>query len=244
MGYLRQLTLPAAEPVTLAWMKQYLRVDTGYTDDDALISGLIQAAREYGEKLTGRALAQRTFRQVLDSFPYYIDTIQSALAYPPNYYSLPLYSTTLWNYSQMIKLAPPPVVSVQQFRYVDANGNDQALDIDVDFVLDIETEPGRIFPLPGKYWPPSLYVANSVAIDFTAGYDPNPSATTSTTTATTNPPGEQSDQKVDLAVPQSIVQAITMLAAFWYDHRGEAVPDNLTNLFLSFSVPDFAPTRG
>src|SRR5581483_7536576 len=98
------------------------------------------------------------------------------------YYSLPRYSTTLWNYSQMIKLTPPPLVSVQQMRYVDTDGNNQTLVKDTDFVLDLETEPARIFPVPGRYWPASLYVANSLIIDFTAGFSPSASAAPTTTT--------------------------------------------------------------
>lgn len=244
MGYLRQTSLPTTEPVPLAWMKNFLRLDAGFTTDDTLISGLISAAREHGEKLTGRAIAQRTFRQVLDSFPYYTDTIQSNLAYPPSYYSLPRYSTTLWNYSQMIKLAPTPVASVQAMRYIDANGQPQTLAEDTDFLLDLISEPARIFPKVGQYWPASLYVANSLEIDFTAGYDPNPAAAPVTDTVSQNPPDEQPDQVVDLAVPFSIIQAISLLVSFWYDNRTAASPPEIDNLFYDNAVIDFAPTRG
>jgi len=244
MGYCRQISLPASEPVTLDAMKNFLRVDSGFTLDDTTISGLITAAREHGEKLTGRALAQRTFRQVLDSFPYYTDTVQSQLAYPPSYYSLPRYSTTLWNYSQMIKLAYAPCVSVQQMRYVDTDGNPQVLVQDTDFTLDLMTEPARIFPKVGNYWPSSLYVANSLIIDFTAGYDPNPAAGVVTVTNAQNPPDSQPDQKVVLAVPQSILYAIELLVSFWYDHRDEPSPANIDAMFYDNAVIDFAPTRG
>ena len=244
MGYLRQTALPVAEPVALAWMKNYLRVDAGFTQDDELIADLIQGAREHGEKLTGRILAQRTFRQVLDAFPYYTDTIQSNLAYPPSYYSLPRYSTTLWNYSQMIKLAAPPCVSIQQFQYIDADGNPQTLLEDTDFTLDLTSEPARIFPKVGQYWPASLYVCNSVEIDFTAGYDPNPAAAPVTDTDTDTPPEQQPNQIIDLAVPQSIRQAIAMLVAHRYDNRNDPAPDAIDRVFLENAVIDFQPTRG
>lgn len=246
MGYLRQTSLPTAEPVPLAWMKNYLRLDPGFTADDGLITGLIVAAREHGEKLSGRALAQRTFRQVLDSFPYYTDTVQSQLAYPPSYYSLPRYSTTLWNYSQMIKLTPPPLVSIQQVRYIDTNGDPQTLEEETDYTLDLETEPARIFPSPTglQYWPASLYVANALIIDLTAGYDPSPTAAPTTDTESGNPPGEQPDQVVELAVPYSIVHAITLLAAHWYENRNAPSLPRIDDLFLDHAVIDFAPTRG
>lgn len=182
MSYCKQLALPTTEPVSLAEAKTFCKVEASITDDDALITGLIQAAREYAEKWTGRALAQRQFVLVMDSHPYYTDTIQSQLAYPPSYYSLPRYSTTLWNYSQMIKLPKSPLKSVDSMRYIDASGNAQTLYQDVNFVVDRISEPGRIFPIPGQFWPADLYVANSVEIVFTAGYDPSPTKTAETHT--------------------------------------------------------------
>jgi hypothetical protein len=58
--------------------------------------------------------------QCMDSFPYYTDTVMSQMAYPPSYYSLPRWSTTLWNYSQMIKLLVAPVVSVPRIAYLNS----------------------------------------------------------------------------------------------------------------------------
>src|SRR5580704_8568334 len=103
-------TPPQNEPVDLATMKQHLRVVN--TDDDGYITGLIVAAREAVEAFTGRSLCIKGYRQSLDSFPYFVDTTMSQMAYPPAYYALPRYSTTLWNYSQMIKLFAPPLVAV------------------------------------------------------------------------------------------------------------------------------------
>lgn len=222
--------------------KGFLRVSV--TDDDALITGLIQAAREVAEVYTGRALAQRTFVQVLDSHPYYTDTIQSQLAYPPSYYSLPRYSTTLWNYSQMIKLPFSPVLSVQSMIYIDANGNAQTLHQDTDFILDRTTEPARIFPLPGQYWPADLYVANAVEINFTAGYDPNATAT-DTHNVSGSPPDQQPTSTIVTGVPQSIRTAILMLVAYWYENRGAGdVPQSIQTLLYANAIIDFAPTRG
>jgi hypothetical protein len=156
MSYWRQLALPASEPVSVAEAKDFLQLPSSVTGKEALISGLIQAAREYCENLTARALAQRDFVLVLDSHPYYTDTIQSQLAYPPSYYSLPRYSTTLWNYSQMIKLPYSPVKAVKSMRYVDPTGAAVTLSQDTDFILDRITEPARIFPKAGQFWPADL----------------------------------------------------------------------------------------
>lgn len=314
--YTRDTTVAAVEPITLVEMKNYLRVDAGFTQDDALIGGLISTVREHAELITGRCIARRTFRMVLDSFPYYTDTIQSQLAYPPSYYSLPRYSTTLWNYSQMIKLTRDPVKSIQRIRYVDPNGNAQILlpsqsygdlvlgadptqitsaanpftsdfvgqtltivsgagftagdytiesvadaiatldraagtgssvsgvsYITADLVVDLMSEPCRIFPVPGQYWPPCLYVANAVEIDFTAGYDSTNSASTETAVIQT-PPEQQPDQVVALYTPNRLRQGMFMLAAKWYDNRDDADTERIDDILRGASVVDFAPTRG
>lgn len=107
---------PAVEPILLADAKNYLKVS--FTDDDTLIQSMIVAAREHVEAFTGRSLVNKGYLQTLDSFPYFVDTVVSSLAYPPSYYSLPRYSTTLWNYSQMIKLLVSPLVSVARIDYL------------------------------------------------------------------------------------------------------------------------------
>ena len=108
-------TPPSVEPVTLDAAKLFLRVEIDA--DDSLISSLIVAARELCEAFTARSFCIKGYRQSLDSFPYFTDSMQSQLAYPPAYYSLPRYSTTLWNYSQMIKLFVSPLVAVDRITY-------------------------------------------------------------------------------------------------------------------------------
>jgi hypothetical protein len=109
-------TPPLVEPVSLSDMKNWLRVP--FDDDDTLISDLITAARELCEIFTSRALVNTGYVQTLDSFPYFVDTVMSQMANPPSYYSLPRYSTTLWNYSQMIKLFVSPLQSVTRIAYL------------------------------------------------------------------------------------------------------------------------------
>lgn len=61
-----ELSSPAVEPVSLASMKQYLRID--YSDEDVFIGMLIRAARRTAEHITGRVIAERTFRVDESSF--------------------------------------------------------------------------------------------------------------------------------------------------------------------------------
>jgi hypothetical protein len=222
-----------------------MSVPDSWTQEDVFITNWITAARIQGEIITGRGLAQRTWTQVLDSFPYYTDTIQSQSAYPPAYYSLPRYSSTLWNYSQMIKLAYPPVISVQGMIFIDSTGNTQTLLQDVDFVLDRITEPPRIFPMPGQYWPASLYVANSLQINFTAGYDPDPTAIDTHTIASV-PPNQQVTSTIVSGIPQMLNLAILNLVGFWFENRGAVglVPSNIERMFMQHMMLDFCGTRG
>jgi hypothetical protein len=114
-----------SEPLSLADVKAQLRLGP-WDDSDHITSalestrlrGLIIAAREYCETFTRRSFVTKSYVQYLDSFPYYTDTIISQQAYPPAYYSLPRYSTTLWNYSQMIKILRSPVIDVHHINYV------------------------------------------------------------------------------------------------------------------------------
>jgi uncharacterized phiE125 gp8 family phage protein len=60
-------TPPAIEPVTLAQAKAHLKIDT--TDDDALVTALIPAARARAEWHTGRALVTQGWTLWLDAWP-------------------------------------------------------------------------------------------------------------------------------------------------------------------------------
>lgn len=64
---LKLITAPAAEPLSLARVKEHLRIDSN--DDDLLLSNLIIVARQEAEKITRRALVTQTWELVLDTFP-------------------------------------------------------------------------------------------------------------------------------------------------------------------------------
>ena len=61
------LTPPAAEPLSLAEAKAFLRLETA--DDDPLIAAFISAARLHVETQTGLALITQSWRMVLDCWP-------------------------------------------------------------------------------------------------------------------------------------------------------------------------------
>ena len=265
MAYVVVSGAPEAELVSLADMKNYLRVED-ITEDDDLITGLIKAAREYAETYTGKSLVKKLYTQYLDSFPYFTDTVMSQMAYPPSYYALPRYSTTLWNYSQMIKLFYPPLILDNQLQitYIGTDGAAHTLKPGQDFQADVATMPGRLFPLPGQNWPACMYAANAVAIQFTAGYEvkstqePPPETgavtepeTESDSSNAPNPPQQVTTYTVDRTVPQVILTAIKQLVANWYQNREPVVsgavselPHHIKALLDSERFIDYAPTRG
>jgi uncharacterized phiE125 gp8 family phage protein len=61
------LTPPEAEPVTLAGMKAYLRIE--HDDEDALIAQLITAARRTCESATRRAFLTQSWRLTRERWP-------------------------------------------------------------------------------------------------------------------------------------------------------------------------------
>ena len=233
---------PAKEPVSVAVAKNFLRVEI--TDDDVLIGVLITAAREACEMFCSRSFAVKSYLQTMDSFPYYTDTVMSQMAYPPSYYSLPMYSTTLWNYSQMIKLYKPPCVAVQGIDYTDPDGAEQTLEQDTDFLLDNINEPARIFPMPGAMWPPCLYVPNAVRIRFTAGFGDTSSNTKAVDGEIPQGAGSQ-------PMPGRVQVAILQLVNSWYENREavtaatmKEIPQHVQMLLWSMRVMDMQPTRG
>ncbi|MFH3480576.1 head-tail connector protein [Xanthobacter variabilis] len=58
---------PAAEPLTRAEAKSFLRID--HDDEDALVDALIAAARRMVEAATGRVLLEQTWRFTREAWP-------------------------------------------------------------------------------------------------------------------------------------------------------------------------------
>jgi|GEM_PF-4388573 len=264
---------PEAEIVSLQAMLTFARIQRQIGDDvndDNNIKALIVAAREMAETYTGRSLAKKPYMQVHDSFPYYIDAVQSRDAYPPSYYSAPRYSTSLWNYSQSIKLLYPPLASMDvTITYVGTDGLDHNLVSGQDFQVDVANEPARLFPLPGGMWPACQYCANAVRIFHTSGYEvrsteepageidsPSVNEPEEMVTAIFPSSNQVSRYVIDRTVPEVLVLAVKQLVVHWYQNRDPVVvtagaggihqplPYHVEALLESCRTIDFAPTRG
>lgn len=133
------------EPISLIEAKDHLRVDLA--DEDALIAGLITAAREFFEDDTGRQLAAATRVLTLDRFP--------SSRHTP------------------IELPRPPLRSVTSITYLDTGGAEQtwpAAEYAVKKQNGPMAQPGRIFPAADYSWPHTQAVPGAVTITYEAGY--------------------------------------------------------------------------
>lgn len=143
---------PAAEPVTLAEARSWLRVDT--TDEDEAIRSLIAAAREIVESTTRRALVTQSWRIVMDAWPTEgADGSWTALSTRP--------------FAGDITLPLAPVQSVAAIRVYDSVGAPQTLSTST-WRLVAAPERARIVFLVAPPQPTAR--AAAIEIDVVAGY--------------------------------------------------------------------------
>lgn len=168
---LRQIAAPATEPITLEEAKLHLRVDT--TDDDALITGLISAARVAAENICRRAFVTQQWELVIDSFPrrMFFGSIVTVASYEQVIPNLQMMETgyTVRFRAGKIELPIASLQSVEYVKYLDRDGVEQTLDPS-SYIVDNVSEPGIIAPAYATFWPDSLAVPNAVRIGFAAGY--------------------------------------------------------------------------
>jgi uncharacterized phiE125 gp8 family phage protein len=136
------VTPPSVEPVTLDELKRHCRVFTDDDGEEAYLTSLGKAAREYLEVRTCRSFVSQTIDAALDGFP------ESS--------SLP------------IKLLYPPLQSVTSITYVDGSGATQTL-AEGDYTV-VSGTPGLVTPAYGESWPATSDRPGSVVVRFVAGY--------------------------------------------------------------------------
>lgn len=157
------LTPPAVEPVALAEMKAWLRVEHG--DEDALIGVLIAGSRIHVEAQTQRALITQGWRLGFDAWPR----------------------------DGRIAVTPAPLKALTAARVFDADGTAHAVDTQ-NFVPDVGASvlafASWALPVPGRR-------VAGIELDVSVGY------------------GDAASE-----VPEPLRQAIRLLTAHWYEHRG------------------------
>jgi uncharacterized phiE125 gp8 family phage protein len=145
---------PAIEPITLDETKAHLKVDT--TDDDALITNLISAARARAEWHTGRAFITQGWTLWLDGWPGATpcsDLPPALSATPPAAIEIPL----------------PPLQAVSAITSYARDDSATVLDTS-QYQVDTASKPARVALKFGVTPPANLRAINAIAIAFTAGY--------------------------------------------------------------------------
>jgi uncharacterized phiE125 gp8 family phage protein len=209
---LRQTTPPAVEPVSLAEAKLHLRVDI--TDDDALITGLIQGARYAAENMCRRVMVTQSWGLTLDGFPrrLFNGAFVTYAVYEqvvPNLQQLQTGYTIRFR-SGKIEIPLCKLQSIDYIKYKDpATGAVTTLDPS-QYIVDLngDNQPGIVAPAYGTYWPDAMSVINAVTIGFTAGYG----------AAAVVPEGIKSWMKIWIATLYENREAVAILA------RGKVEP--------------------
>ncbi len=199
------LAPPAIEPILLQDMKSYLRVD--FTDDDAMITGLITRARALAEEVTHRSMATQTIQELFTIERPIGGSLSGSIERAPNWYQYQeqLGANPFGAAQFYFDLSMPPIqsVSLVETKVI-------AFDDWIPFVgntwLDDTTEPARMYfqdPITANFW----------RFTYTCGY----SAT--------------------YPLPYVLVQGIMEAVAYWYQFReAEDLPMPIITKFLSKKV--------
>lgn len=145
-GRLTLVTKPATEPLSVPEAKDHCRITVDH--EDGILDGLIQAAREHVERMTGRQLITATWKLVLDQFP-----------------------------CGPLEIPVAPLLTVVSVKYRDVADVLQTWS-SAEYIVDAPAGPhantGRIYPKFDKAYPPALWRPDAVEVEFTAGYGTTP----------------------------------------------------------------------
>lgn len=112
-----------------------------HTDDDAYIQGLIAAITGEVERITGRRLVTQTYKLYLEKWPI---------------------GDIILPFGQL--------QSITHVKYKDTGGTQSTWDSD-EYIVQTETDPGRIMPTYGNTYPStSLYPSAPIEIQFVCGF--------------------------------------------------------------------------
>lgn len=149
---------PASEPVSVADAKAHSRISIDA--DDGMVAGYITAARQYAEKATRRALLTQSWRLALRYWPGRGRWSDASDYYKKNFIELPR----------------PPLQSITSFTYADVNGATAHMTASYNsaagnYILDTESEPGRIYLPFSGLWPTTILAPGApILITYRAGY--------------------------------------------------------------------------
>ncbi len=151
---LRIVTNATSEPVTLDELKHHLRLSTVDTSEDTLLNSLIVVARSMAENYTKRQFLPAQWRMVLENFPGATGLIE--LPRPP------LTTLACGTSTGVI------VTYIKDTTIVD----DSTTIPSTVFAIDMDSEPGRIYPIYDNEWPSCVtdQKKDAVQITYISGY--------------------------------------------------------------------------
>lgn len=149
---------PASEPVTLAEVKQFTRIDG--TDNDALVTSLIVAARQWAENFTGLGFINQGWQMWLDQWPcgedqgWWDGVHDGAIG---------------MGQVPFIKLPRAPVVAVSVVTLYDDSDVGSVWAVS-NYYVDMIARPARLCLRNGASWPLPARKTNGIKIDYTVGF--------------------------------------------------------------------------
>jgi hypothetical protein len=188
-------TSPAIEPITLDELKSHLRIDTASEDD--FLKVLISSSRRNVERMLSRTLITTIWDLWLDHFPVETRQRGDGSDWWDGVKEGPI--TMVDHTKRYIELPRSPVQSVTHLKTFDDNDNETTFSSS-NYFVDTASDPGRLVLNDGQTWPTDdLRSANGINVQYVAGYGSN-----------------EGD------VPEDIRVAIKMIAAHYYENRGDS----------------------
>lgn len=134
---------PTQEPVSLMELKQHLRLEFDFLEDDSVLSSMLTQARVYTEGIKGLAYVTRTYRLWLNAWP----DVRS------------------------IELPFPPLQSVTSVTWYDKDDAPTVLSAATDYRVVTVSWPGRIVLRNDAFWPTAtLRAVDGIEVVYVAGY--------------------------------------------------------------------------
>lgn len=161
MGVIKLITPPSIDPVSLADVKNYLRVDQ--SSEDTQISLMIGAATRLCEEYTNKRFITQTWDYFIDRFPR-----EAGRAWQEGVFDLPInYFDTL---TGPIKIPLGLIQSVTFLKTYD-DSDTEATFSSSSYALDLSSEPARLALRMGAVWPTTiLRPVNGIQIRCVVGY--------------------------------------------------------------------------
>ena len=160
MAGISVITDTTTEPLTTAYVRDYLRVDD--TIDNTIIDNLIKSARILTENYTGRTLCNKTLKLSVDFVNQHDHDLWEGMRVAPDL-------ALKQNY---ITLPQSPVSSITHIKYYDDSDNPTTY-ASTKYYLDSVRVPARVVLRNGEQWPTGLRVANGIEITYVAGFGAN-----------------------------------------------------------------------